>query len=112
MLGSPFQQQGKTVMVTAATSPPTPTQCAASNSAGPLQYVITNLGANAVFIGYGTTAAIATAAAVIPVAGTGQPGFWVLSTSQVSRTCPPNCFFTGITAAGTSDVHFEPGEGI
>lgn len=112
----PFQQQGNTQMVTANTSGsvPTPVQVQALTGMGPLNYLITNVGANTAWVGYGKDSATATANAVIPTTGAANGKFCVpvLPLTQISMAAPPNFFFTGITASGTSDIHVTPGEGM
>ena len=92
-------------------SVPTPVQATGCPSNTRCQYILTNIGVNNVFVGYGTTAAVATANSVIPT-GTATIVVPLLASSQIIITTDPNAYFTGITASGTSVVYVQAGAGL
>jgi hypothetical protein len=104
-----FTQYGNTVVFTANTSAPTPVQ-AVSNGASGNQYRIINAGNVVVFLGYGTTAANATANATV-VSTTGQALPLLPGTDEI-LTFQPNAYFTGITSANTAVIYVTNGDGM
>ncbi len=97
-------------MVFAAdTVAPTPVQCLSSTLGGN-QYRVINSGTVTVFLGYGDTAANATATAV--VVSTTAPSFPLLPGTDEILTFVPNAYFTGITTSGNATVYITPGDGI
>jgi predicted ABC-class ATPase len=104
-----FSKTGNTVTFTASTSAPTPVQCA-STTLGGNQYRIINAGTSIVFLGYGSTAANATANAV-QVTST-QGAFPLLPSTDEILTFMPNAYFTGVTATGSAVVYITPGDGV
>ena len=104
-----FTKTGNTVAFTATTSAPTPVQCS-STTLGGNQYRVINSGTVTVFLGYGDTAANATASAV--VVSTTAPSFPLLPGTDEILTFVPNAYFTGITSSGTASVYITPGDGI
>ena len=108
-----FAPVGNTVTFTAniSGSIPTPVQASSSVASANQQYVITNTGQNVVHVSWGSTAAIATAACVVPTS-TSTTTMPVLNNSQVTLTLAPNEWFCGITSAGTSVVFVTPGTGV
>lgn len=104
-----FQKTGNTVAFIAATTAPTPVQ-AVSTTLGGNQYRIINSGSVTVFLGYGSTAALATAAAtVVTTSGEAIP---LLPGTDEILTFVPNAYFTGITASSTATVYVTPGDGL
>ena len=104
-----FQKTGNTVVFTAATTAPSAVQ-AASSTLGGNQYRIINSGSVTVFLGYGSTAALATAAAtVVTTSGEAIP---LLPGTDEILTFVPNAYFTGITASSTATVYVTPGDGL
>ena len=102
-----FTPMGNTVVFTAAVSPPTPVQ-ALSTTIGGTQYRINNTGNAAVFIGYGDTAATATATANVTI----KNSTIVMNPNSVEVfTFNVNQYFTGATSSGTSIVYITPGDG-
>ena len=104
-----FQKTGNTVAFIAATTAPTPVQ-AVSTTLGGNQYRIINSGDKTVFLGYGSTAALANSAAtVVTTSGEAIP---LLPGTDEVLTFVPNAYFTGITATGTATVYVTPGDGL
>lgn len=104
-----FTKLGNTVVFTAATTAPSPVQ-AASTTLGGNQYRIINPGSVTVFLGYGATAADASAAAtVVTSSGGALP---LLPGTDEILSFVPNAYFTGITVSGTANVYVTPGDGL
>jgi hypothetical protein len=104
-----FTKSGNTVTFTAASTAPTPVQCASSTIGGN-QYRIINAGTVTVFLGYGSTAADATSNAVQVTSS--QASFPLLPNTDEILTFVPNAYFTGATASGTASVYITPGDGL
>lgn len=104
-----FTKTGNTVTFTANITAPTAVQCA-STTLGGNQYRIINAGNVVVFLGYGTTAAIANTAA--SVVTTTSEAFPLLPYTDEILTFVPNAYFTGVTASGTAVVYITPGDGL
>jgi hypothetical protein len=104
-----FQKTGNTVAFIAATTAPTPVQ-AVSTTLGGNQYRIINSGSVTVFLGYGSTAALANSAATV-VTATGEAIPLLPGTDEI-LTFVPNAYFTGITATGTATVYVTCGDGL
>jgi hypothetical protein len=104
-----FTKTGNTVTFTAATSAPTPVQCA-STTLGGNQYRIINAGTVTVFLGYGSTSNAATNNAVQVTSS--QESFPLLPNTDEILTFVPNAYFTGITASGTAVIYVTPGDGL
>jgi len=103
-----FTPMGNTVTFVAAVSPPTPVRCV-STTIGGTQYRINNSGNAAVYIGFGDTAAAATAMANTTIVGSTI----VMNPNSVEVfTFNANVYFTGATASGTSIVTITPGDGL
>jgi hypothetical protein len=104
-----FTAMGNTVTFTANTAAPTPVQ-ALSTSLGGNQYRIINTGSVTVFLGYGTTAALAnTNASVITSSGPSVP---IIAGTDEILTFVPNAYFTGITSTGNATIYVTPGDGL
>ncbi len=104
-----FTKTGNTVVFAASTSAPTPVQCVSSTLGGN-QYRVINSGTVTVFLGYGTSAALAnTAAAVVTTTGEALP---LLPGTDEILTFVPNAYFTGITSSGSANVYITPGDGM
>lgn len=107
-----FTQLGNTVVFTADVTAPTPVHVL-SNGLGSNQYrIVVPQGTNTVFVGYGSTAAIATTNAV--VLNSGASGFTIpiLPGTDEILTFLPNAYFTAITASGSTLVFITPGDGV
>jgi hypothetical protein len=74
--------------------------------------MIYNAGAAAVAIGYGLSAASATANAVFPTAGNPKPSIVIPAGAILTFTLTGNLFFSGIIGAGTASVYITPGDGV
>jgi hypothetical protein len=104
-----FLPTGDTVTFTGATTAPTPVQ-AAQNGVGSNQYRVINAGTVVVFLGYGATAALATANSVA-VSSSG-PAIPLLPGTDEILSFAPNYYFTGTTASSTAVVYITPGDGL
>ena len=112
-VSSAFTPTGNTVTFNASISGsvPTPVQVVTTGGLGSNQYRIINSSTTVtVFLGVGTTAANATANAV--VVATTAPSIPLLPGTDEILTFAPNAYFTGITASGTSNVYITPGDGL
>ena len=103
-----FTKTGNTVTFTAASTAPTPVQVTNSTLGGN-QYRIINAGTTVVFLGYGTSAANATAAAA-NVTSSGE-AFPLLGGTDEILTFVPNAYFTGYSTANAV-VYITPGDGV
>ncbi len=106
----PFQQMGKGITFTAATSAPTPVACPTDNNVASQQYVLVNTGAVSVFFGWGQNAERATNNAVIPTS-TPAYGYCVLPATKETISGPKNAVFTGITGSSSAICYVYPGTG-
>jgi len=104
-----FTKTGNTVTFTAATSAPTPVQCA-STTLGGNQYRIINAGTVTVFLGYGATASEASNNAVAVTSS--QTSFPLLPNTDEILTFIPNAYFTGVTGSSTAVIYITPGDGL
>lgn len=109
-----FNPQGKTVAVAAAAVAPTGVQAPvyekfSAQATG--QYRFVNAGSNTVFLGTGSTAALAQSAAVAPVAGTPSDAIVLVPGAVEIVRFTPGTFFSGLAAAATT-VYVTPGEGL
>lgn len=102
-----FTPMGNTVSFTAAVSTPTPVR-ATSTTIGGTQYRVHNTGNVAVFLGFGDTAAAATAMANASVNGS---TISLVPSSVEIFTFNSNVYFTGATSSGTGVVYITPGDG-
>jgi hypothetical protein len=109
-----FAPLGNTVLIPAAASAPTGVQAlvdARFDGQGTGQYRLVNSGTNTVFLGLGPTAAIATANAVAPVAGTPSAAIVLLPGAVEILRFGRESFFSGLASAATS-VYITPGQGL
>jgi len=104
-----FQKTGNTVTFLAATTAPAAVQCV-STTLGGNQYRIINSGSVTVFLGYGTSAALANTAAAVVTSS--SEAFPLLAGTDEILTFVPNAYFTGITASGNATVYITPGDGM
>lgn len=109
-----FTPLGKTVKITAASSPPTPEQVV-STSLGGNQYRVINLSSNtACFLAFAQTSADATTNCVIPTGGGVSSSSVLVLLPQTDEILSfvPNAYFTARTSAGTADLYICPGDGL
>lgn len=109
-----FAPMGNTVLIPAAAVAPVGVQALVDlrlNAQAVGQYRIFNSSANTVFLGVGPTAAVATANAVAPIAGTPSAAIVLQPNSAVVLRFARESFFSGL-AAGASSVFIVQGEGI
>ena len=100
-----FQPLGLTVNFTGATSAPTAVQPGPSNVVN-TNYRFVNVGAVTVFLGTGTTSALAVTAAAV---ATSIP---LVAGAVEIMSFAAGTFFTGITASGTAVVYVTQGQGL
>jgi len=110
-VSSAFTPLGNTIAITAAVSAPTPVQ-APCNSLGGNQYRIINAGSVTAFLGYGKTAAEATANAVIPTTGNATFCIPLLAGTDEALSFLPNAYFTAVTGSSTATVYITNGDGL
>jgi hypothetical protein len=109
-----FAPLGQTVAIPAASSASTGVQALVDSrfdGQGTGQYRIVNLSANTVFLGVGSTAAIATANAVAPTAGSPTAAIVLAPGAVEVLRFQRESFFSGL-AASASTVYIVQGEGI
>lgn len=107
-VNAPFTPSGNTVTFTAATTAPAAVQ-AVSTTLGGNQYRILNAGSVVAFLGIGTTAAEANAAAVaVTSSGLAIP---LLAGTDEIITFAPNAYFTAVTSSSTAVIYVSPGDG-
>ncbi len=103
-----FTKTGNTVTFIAAASAPTPVQVT-NTTIGGNQYRIINAGTSIVFLGYGVTAAEATAASAnVTTSGAAFP---LLAGTDEILTFVPNAYFTG-TSTANATIYITPGDGV
>jgi hypothetical protein len=110
-----FAPLGQTVVVPAAAVAPTGVQALVDSrfdGQGTGQYRIINSSSNIVFLGIGSTAAIATANAVAPVAGTPSSAIVLVPGAVEVLRFGRESFFSGLAPAGASTVYIVQGEGM
>jgi hypothetical protein len=110
-----FAPLGNTVVIPAAASASTGVQAlvdARFNAQSTGQYRIINISSNTVFLGIGSTAAIATANAVAPVAGTPSAAIVLVPGAVEVLRFGRESFFSGLAPAGASTVYIVQGQGI
>jgi hypothetical protein len=109
-----FAPLGQTVVIPAAASAPTGVQALVDSrfdGQGTGQYRIVNISANTVFLGVGSTAAIATANAVAPTAGSPTAAIVLAPGAVEVLRFQRESFFSGL-ASSSSTVYIVQGEGI
>ena len=104
-----FVPQGNTVTFLAATAAPAAVQASGTGTSAQ-RYRVINAGVNLVFLGFGPTAAEATAAATV-VTSSGKALPLLPGTDEI-LTILPNAWFTGITSTGTAQIYITPGVGV
>jgi hypothetical protein len=110
-----FAPLGNTVVIPAAASAPTGVQAlvdARFDAQSTGQYRIINSSANTVFLGVGSTAAIATANAVAPTAGNPTSAIVLVPGAVEVLRFGRESFFSGLAPAGASTVYIVQGEGM
>jgi hypothetical protein len=100
-----FQPIGLTVNFTGATGAPTAVQPNPSNVVN-TNFRFVNVGGVTVFLGTGTTSALAVTAAAV---ATGIP---LVAGAVEVMSFPAGTFFTGITGSGTAVVYVTQGQGL
>lgn len=109
-----FSPLGETIVVAAAGTAPTGVQAPVYEKFNPQnagQYRFVNAGTNTVFLGTGSTAALAQAAAVAPVAGTPSDAIVLLPGAVEILRFNKDTYFSGLAAAANT-VYITPGQGI
>ena len=109
-----FAPLGETVVVAAAASAPTGVQALVNSrldAQGTGQYRIINNSVYTVFLGVGTTAALATANAVEPIAGNASPAIVLVPGAVEILRFGRESFFSGLASAAAT-VYIVQGEGM
>ena len=109
-----FAPLGKTVVIPAAAVASTGVQALVDSrfdGQGTGQYRIVNSSANTVFLGVGSTAAIATANAVAPIAGTPSSAIVLVPGAVEILRFNINTYFSGLSSAAAT-VYITPGQGL
>lgn len=107
---SAFKATGNTIAIAVTVAASTAVQAPSfSGEVGSTNFILTNASAQPVFVAIGTAS---TLAAVIPVPGTPQWGYWLGPNAQVSITGWPSMWFSTIAPATTSTVYVTPGDGL
>lgn len=111
---SSFEPNGKSFCIVAASTAPTAQQAAEFVSGQqPISWRIRNDGSVTVFIGYDTTAALASANSVDPATGPTPRQCIVMGAGGTETfTRPANTFWTAVSASSTSNVYIQPGQGV
>ncbi len=105
-----FNPTGNTITFTANTSAPTGV-LATSGGYKTNQYRVHNAGTNTAFIAVSDVSGAAAASAAVIPTGTSQPSYPIPGGAIEIWSLPPNVYFSGITASGTSIVYVTPGRG-
>jgi hypothetical protein len=109
-----FAPLGETVVVPAAASAPAGVQALVYgrlDAQGTGQYRIINDSVYTVFLGVGTTAALATANAVAPVSGNPSPAIVLVPGAVEVLRFARTSYFSGLASAAAT-VYIVPGEGM
>jgi hypothetical protein len=109
-----FSPLGQTIVVAAAAVAPAGIQAPVNGkldaqNAGQFRFV--NAGATTVFLGTGGTAALATANAVAPVAGTPSAAIVLVAGAVEILRFGINTYFSGLSSAAAT-VYITPGQGL
>jgi hypothetical protein len=107
-----FLPLGETIVVAAAAVAPAGIQALATQNFGQAgQYRVVNAGTNTVFLGVGSTAAVAQANAVAPVAGDPSPAIPIVPGAVEILRFGEEIYFSGLAAAATT-LYITPGQGL
>lgn len=109
-----FNPLGKTVVVPAAGTASTGVQAPVLPKYNPQntgQYRFINAGTNIVFLGTGSTAALAEAAAVAAIAGSPSDAVVLVPGAVEILRFNIDTFFSGLSSAATT-IYVTPGQGI
>lgn len=109
-----FTVTGNTVVLTAATSPPTAVQCSSATLGGN-QYRIINASTTVgAWLSFASDAATAVTNCVIPTGGGANSTrtLYILPATDEVITFVPNAYFTAITSSGTAALYIVPGDGL
>lgn len=109
-----FSPYGQTFVVTADTTAPTGVQVIIEDrfsSEAVSEYRIVNPGTLPVHLGWGPTAALATARAVASVDGTPSSSLYIMPSSVEILRLPKNAFISGLATAPNA-IFITIGEGI
>jgi len=108
-VSAPFSPCGNTVVITAATTAPSPVQVPSATLGGN-QYRIINSGTVTVILGYGQTSAQASSGAVVPTS-TQNNCLPLLPGTDEIITFVPNAYFSANATTGTATLYITPGDG-
>ena len=108
-VSAPFTPSGNTVVITASTTAPSPTQVLSSTLGGN-QYRIINSGNVTAFLGYGQTSSLAAAGAVVPTTTQNNCLALLPGTDEI-LTFVPNAYFSANVATGSAAIYIVCGDG-
>lgn len=107
-----FSPLGKTIAVSADAVAPLGIQAVANSAQlNSGQYRVVNSGSVNVFLGVGSTAAIAQSNATAPVAGTPSPAIVLVPGAVEVLSFGEAAFFSGLASAAAT-VYITPGQGV
>ena len=109
-----FAPLGKTIVVAAAAAAPAGIQAPVYVKLNPQnagQYRLINAGTTTVFLGFGPSAAEATANAVAPVAGTPSAAIVLVAGAVEIMRFAQDTYFSGLSSAAAT-VYITPGQGL
>ena len=109
-----FTVTGNTIVLTAATSAPTPVQCSSATLGGNQYRIINSSTTVGAWLSFAATAADATANCVIPTGGGANSTrtLYILPATDEVITFVPNAYFTALTASSTATLYIVPGDGL
>lgn len=108
-VSAPFTPSGNTVVITASTTAPSPTQVLSSTLGGN-QYRIINSGNVTAFLGYGQTSSLAATGAVVPTTTQNNCLALLPGTDEI-LTFVPNAYFSANVATGSAAIYIVCGDG-
>lgn len=109
-----FSPLGETIVVAAAAVAPAGIQAPVYVKLNPQnagQYRLINSGSTTVFLGFGPSAAEATANAVAPVAGTPSAAIVLVAGAVEIMRFAQDTYFSGLSSAAAT-VYITPGQGL
>lgn len=106
-----FTPQGKTVVITAASTPPTPVQVPGT-IIGATQYRVINAGNVTAYLGVGDTSNVAITNSTKPNANVSTWTIPILPATDEILTFNANVYVTASTDATTTEVFITPGDGM
>ena len=106
-----FTPMGASYALQAQAPAPAGVQLPAWKDGGKIQYRFVNTGTVGAWVVYGTSPAAAQAAAVIPSAGSSNPGWYILPGTVEIFSAPPGQYWSAVTAGPSTLLFITPGQG-